>query len=45
MLNKFILAIALAFVAIYAMPASVGSSFAQSNPNLDCTPYHGASTC
>jgi hypothetical protein len=45
MLTKFILAFALAFAAISAIPASVGSSFAQSNPNLDCTPYHGASTC
>jgi hypothetical protein len=43
MLTKFMLALALAFSAI---PASVGSSFAQSNPTLDCTPsYGGASTC
>jgi hypothetical protein len=24
---------------------SIGSSFAQSNPTLDCTPYRGTSTC
>ena len=45
MLTKFILALALAFAAISAIPAFVGSSCAQSNPTLDCTPYHGASTC
>ena len=32
-------------VAITAVPASVGSSFGQSNPNLDCSPYRGASMC
>ena len=37
--------VCVALAAISAIPASVGSSFAQSNPNLDCTPYHGASTC
>jgi hypothetical protein len=35
----------LAIAAITAVPASVESSFAQSNPNLDCTPYRGASMC
>jgi hypothetical protein len=45
MLTKFILALALAFIAISTIPALVGSSFAQSNPTLDCTPYHGTSTC
>ena len=45
MLTKITLALALAIAAITAVPASVGSSFAQSNPNLDCTPYRGASMC
>jgi hypothetical protein len=45
MLTKFTLALALALAAIFAIPASMGSSFAQSNPTLDCTPYYGASTC
>jgi hypothetical protein len=46
MLTKFMLAVALAFVAISAIPPSVGTSLAQSNPTLDCTrSYGGASTC
>jgi hypothetical protein len=34
MLTKFTPALALAFAAIFAVPASVGSSFAQSPPTL-----------
>ncbi|MEA3072642.1 MAG: hypothetical protein QOD29_4088 [Alphaproteobacteria bacterium] len=45
MLTKVTLALALAVAAISALPASVGSSLAQSNPNLDCSPYRGASMC
>jgi hypothetical protein len=46
MLTKFILALALALAVISAIPLSVGRTFAQSNPTLDCTPsYGGASTC
>jgi hypothetical protein len=45
MLTRLTLAFALALVALSAMPVSVGSSFAQSNPTLDCTRYHGASMC
>jgi hypothetical protein len=45
MLSKITLALALAIAAITAVPASVGSSFAQSNPTLDCTPYRGESMC
>ena len=35
MLTKITLAFALTIAAISAVPASVGSSFAQSNPTLD----------
>jgi hypothetical protein len=45
MLPKITLALALAVAAITAVPASVGSSLGQSNPNLDCSPYRGASMC
>jgi hypothetical protein len=45
MLTKITLALALAIAAITAAPAPVGSSYAQSNPNLDCSPYRGASMC
>jgi hypothetical protein len=38
--------ITLAFaIALALLPASVGSSLAQSNPTLDCTPHHGESKC
>jgi hypothetical protein len=36
MLIKITLAFALAIAALSTVPASVGSSFAQSNPTLDC---------
>jgi hypothetical protein len=37
---------ALTFViALTLLPASSGSSLAQSNPTLDCTPHHGVSSC
>jgi hypothetical protein len=45
MLTKMTLALALAIAAITAVPAFVGSSYAQSNPNLDCSPYRGESMC
>ena len=32
-------------LALTLVPPSIGSSLAQSNPTLDCTPYHGVSTC
>ena len=41
MLTKITLALALAVAAITAVPASVGSSFGQSNPSLDRSPYRG----
>jgi hypothetical protein len=44
-LTRPTLAFALALAALSAVPVSVRSSFAQSNPTLDCTPYRGASTC
>jgi hypothetical protein len=40
MLSKITLALALAMAVITVLPASVGSSFAQSNSNLDCTTYY-----
>ena len=43
MLTKITLALALAVAVITAVPASVGSPFGQFNPNLDCSPYRGAS--
>jgi hypothetical protein len=46
MLIKITLALALAIAAVSTVPASVGSSFAQSNPTLDCSPaYWGTSPC
>jgi hypothetical protein len=44
MLTKITLALALA-IAASAVPAYVGSSYAQSNPNFDCSPYRGESMC
>jgi hypothetical protein len=44
-LSKITLALMFAIAVATTVPASVGSSFAQSNPNLDCTPYRGASMC
>jgi hypothetical protein len=45
-LTKITLAFALAIAAISAVPASVGHSFAQSTPTLDCSySYWGTSTC
>jgi hypothetical protein len=38
MLTKITLALALAIAAISTIQVSVGSSFAQSNRTLDCTP-------
>jgi hypothetical protein len=44
MLIKITIALALAIAAMTAVPASVGSSFAQSNPAMDCTrTYWGGS--
>jgi hypothetical protein len=37
MLTKITLAFVLAIAAISAVPASVGHSFAQSTPTLDCS--------
>jgi len=46
MLIKITVAFALAIAAISAVPASVGRSFAQSNPTLDCShAYWGTSPC
>jgi hypothetical protein len=46
MLIKITLAFALAIAAVSTVPASVGSSFAQSNPTLDCSHvYWGTSPC
>ena len=45
MLTKITLALALAIAAFASVPACSGSSYAQSNPNLDCSPYRGESTC
>jgi hypothetical protein len=44
MLTKITLALALA-IAASAVPAYVGSSYAKSNPNFDCSPYRGESMC
>jgi len=46
MLTKITLAFALAIAAVIAVPASIGSSLAQSNPRLDCSyAYWGTSSC
>jgi hypothetical protein len=44
MLRKIALALACA-TALALLSASVESSLVQSNPNLDCSPYRGESTC
>jgi hypothetical protein len=45
MWTKITLALALAIAAMLAAAASVGSSLAQSNPNLDCSRFYGGNTC
>jgi hypothetical protein len=44
MLNKLMLALAVV-IALALLPASIGSSLAQSNPTLDCTSHRGESKC
>jgi hypothetical protein len=45
MVARITLALTLTIAAIVAATGSIESSFAQSNPNLDCSPYRGTSTC
>jgi hypothetical protein len=45
MLSKITLALAFAIAILTALPASVGSSFAQSNPNVCTTNYYGKGPC